>query len=122
MLVMINISLTFPNPLILNPPGIIFLLKSIKGVYMKLEDTRGITTSSTSVEEVKERILSWFRDRKCKAGDVMGFRDVTMLSIGLNPKQNDVLESAINELIEEGFINILEKGWELTQQGVDRIY
>jgi len=89
---------------------------------MKLEDTRGITTSSTSVEEVKERILSWFRDRKCKAGDVMGFRDVTMLSIGLNPKQNDVLESAINELIEEGFINILEKGWELTQQGVDRIY
>jgi len=73
--------------------------------------------------EVKEMFLQWFKKRNI-IGQVMSKQDVVSSVIAkLDAKQNDALEKAMDELINNGFIEVQEDGVTLvlTQRGSEFI-
>ncbi len=69
--------------------------------------------------EVKEMFMAWFKKRN-HAGQVMTKQDVVQnILTKLNPKQNDALEEAMNELKSDKLIEVKEDGLTivLTQKG-----
>lgn len=73
--------------------------------------------------EVKEMFFSWFKKHK-NVGQIMTKSDVvTSVIRNLDSKQNSVLEEAMNELKNNGFIEVQEDGVTLvlTQRGYDFI-
>ncbi len=77
----------------------------------------------TPKNEVKEMFLSWFKKHK-KVGQIMTKIDVvTSVIKKLDSKQESVLEEAMNELKNNGFIEVQEDGVTLvlTQRGYELI-
>ncbi len=75
-------------------------------------------------EEVKEMFVKWFARQNAVAGHVMTKTDVLKNIIkNLDKKQDDVLESAMNELISSGFMTTLEDGFSLmlTEKGAESL-
>jgi len=73
--------------------------------------------------EVKEMFVSWFK-RNRSLGKIMTKEDVVINIIKkLDAKQEKALEEAMNELKEEGFMEVQEDGVTLvlTKKGYDRI-
>lgn len=73
--------------------------------------------------EVKEMFFSWFKKHR-NVGQIMTKTDVvTNVIKKLDSKQNSVLEEAMNELKNNGFIEVKEDGVTLvlTQRGYDFI-
>lgn len=73
--------------------------------------------------EVKEMFLLWFKKHNT-VGQVMSKQDVVSNVIAkLDAKQNDALKKAMDELINNGFINVQSDGvtLELTQRGSEFI-
>lgn len=68
--------------------------------------------------------MLWFKKQKAVAGHVMTKTDVLKNIIkNLDKKQDDVLESAMNDLKTGGFIETQEDGFslKLTQKGADSL-
>jgi len=64
----------------------------------------------TQKDEVKELFFSWFRKHH-KIGQIMTKQDVvTNILTKLDSKQNKVLDVAMNELQESGFMEMLSDG------------
>jgi len=73
--------------------------------------------------EVKEMFLQWFKKRN-SVGQIMSKQDVVSNVIAkLDAKQNDALKKAMDELINNGFIEVQDDGLTLvlTQRGSDFI-
>lgn len=73
--------------------------------------------------EVKEMFFQWFRKRNI-VGQIMSKQDVVSSVIAkLDAKQNDALEKAMDELINNGFLDVQEDGVTLvlTQRGSEFI-
>lgn len=79
---------------------------------------------SSPKDEVKDLILNWFKKMNSKAGHVMDQRNLLQsVSMKLNPKQDKVADEAINELVQDGLIEVKDnKLLVLTEKGVDHIY
>ncbi|MEN8147113.1 MAG: hypothetical protein ABFR02_05805 [Campylobacterota bacterium] len=68
--------------------------------------------------------MLWFKKQKAVAGHVMTKTDVLKNIIkNLDKKQDDVLETAMNELEYSGFLETQEDGFSLmlTQKGADAL-
>ncbi|MDA3947330.1 MAG: hypothetical protein PF439_11695 [Helicobacteraceae bacterium] len=68
--------------------------------------------------------MKWFKKEKAAAGHVMTKTDVLKNIIkNLDPKQDDVLEKAMNELTSGGLIETQEDGFSLmlTEKGADAL-
>jgi len=73
--------------------------------------------------EVKEMFLQWFKKHN-SVGQIMSKQDVVSNVIAkLDAKQNDALKKAMDELINNGFIDVQDDGLTLvlTQRGSDFI-
>ncbi|MFA6192521.1 MAG: hypothetical protein WC665_09235 [Sulfurimonas sp.] len=83
-------------------------------------------SSSTDVSpknEVKEMFMKWFKKNNI-VGQIMSKQDVVQnILTKINAKQEDALGSAINELKNEGLIELKEDGVTLvlTQKGTEHI-
>lgn len=80
--------------------------------------------SSSPKDEVKDKIMSWFKKSNSDVGDVMDERNLLQsIYMKLNPKQKNVFDEAIEELVQNEFITIKdEKLLVLTEKGVDSIF
>ncbi len=83
-----------------------------------------IYLSSSPKNEVKDKIMSWFKKSNSDVGDVMDERNLLQsIYMKLNPKQKNVFDEAIEELVQNEFITIKdEKLLVLTEKGVDSIF
>lgn len=73
--------------------------------------------------EVKEMFFQWFKKRNI-VGQIMSKEDVVSNVIAkLDAKQNDALKKAMDELINNGFVNVQDDGLTLvlTQRGSEFI-
>jgi hypothetical protein len=80
-------------------------------------------TDITPKNEVKAMFTAWFKKNK-SIGCVMSKQDVVKnILTKINAKQEDALDSALNELKHEGLIEIKEDGVTLvlTKKGADTI-
>lgn len=79
---------------------------------------------SSPKEDVKNMILSWFKETNSKAGHTLDQRNfLHSIQLKLNPKQEEKINEAVNDLVEEGLVEINEiKSIVLTEKGVDAIY
>lgn len=78
---------------------------------------------TSSKEEIKNDILDKFRSINAKAGDILPPRWLNPVYFtSLNPKQKEVFEEAIQELIDENLIEKTNGNIALTREGVNRIY
>ncbi|ABB43338.1 hypothetical protein Suden_0057 [Sulfurimonas denitrificans DSM 1251] len=78
---------------------------------------------SAPKNEVKEMFLQWFKKRN-SVGQIMSKQDVVSNVIAkLDAKQNDALKKAMDELINNGFMEVQSDGLTLvlTQRGSDFI-
>lgn len=80
--------------------------------------------SSSPKDEVKDKIMSWFKKSNSDVGHVMDERNLLQsIYMKLNPKQKNVFDEAIEELVQNEFITIKdEKLLVLTEKGVDSIF
>lgn len=78
---------------------------------------------SSPVQFVKQEVLEFFADCRADAGHALSdsaFYHQRMSQ--WNPKQQDALEAALNELISEGLVESKGQSIFLTDQGVEAIY
>ena len=77
-------------------------------------------------EQLKQEILHVFENRNCRPNDIIMMRYWRFTFLPrLNPKEQDLFTSAVNDLIDEGKL-IYEKGplecLRLTEHGYDELY
>ena len=78
------------------------------------------------LNRVKQLILERFRETKADVGHIIPPNwIITILGPELNPKEKAQLQPAIQELVDEGLVELKGKRKDtlaLTQKGVDHIY
>ncbi len=78
-------------------------------------------TDISPKNEVKDMFMKWFQKHNI-VGQIMSKQDIVQnILTKINAKQEDALASAINELKQDGLIEVKEDGLtlSLTQKGVD---
>ena len=73
----------------------------------------------------EELIFDLFRQKKCKAGQIVMIRDVIGLMQNLDPKEQEELQDALQRLESQGYFTYESDGLEclrLTPKGYDYIY
>ncbi|MED5514333.1 hypothetical protein [uncultured Pseudoalteromonas sp.] len=78
---------------------------------------------TNDIDFVKQQIMEQFKIQKSDSGEALNVRGF-MLNVvpRWNPKQQDLLERAVEELASSGLIEDREGTPFLTQQGVDYLY
>lgn len=81
---------------------------------------------SDYLEQAKEVIMDWFRDRKSRVGDVITLHDIIRLKNNKGPKIIDNFQKAFDNLIANGWIEPsncnIGACYRLTQKGFNLIY
>lgn len=78
---------------------------------------------SAETKFAKQRLLDQFSSQKAEAGHALSVRGFFMKEVQRwNPKQQDALNSAIDELVSEGLIENRDGTPFLTEKGVDHLY
>jgi len=78
---------------------------------------------SQEIEFVKKQILNQFESQKADAGHALNTRGFNLNEVSRwNPKQQDALNDAIEQLVSEGLIENKNDTPFLTEKGVDYLY
>ncbi len=92
---------------------------------MKFEGLESFNSSNNPKDRVKNCILDWFRKMNAEAGNVLSPRQFNslILQCNFNPKEKKVIHEVINELVDEGLIEIKDQEkFVLTKKGEDFLY
>ena len=83
-------------------------------------------SSSMLESELEELLFDLFRQKKCKAGQIVMIREVRLgLMQNFNPKEQEELQDVLQRLESQGYFTYESDGLEclrLTQKGYERIY